>query len=487
MIRSKPYRYYQAFVVCLAMIMCNFLAAGPSVAVVETTIDFFGTPGSDFTAQVAKIAYFYTTTSLLQGLGNFVWMPLIIKYGRRPVYLASFSLYTGTAIWVGLARSYGNTLAARIVMGFAAGSGDCLAPITISDIFFLHERGTIMAIYSASLNFGVSIGIMISGAITINLSYRYIYYVAATLIGLVTILLFFTMPETSYNRKSPPSVPSQNIDDSKGKETVTESHQEIQAKHSYIYTLKLYHGKLTHESLWHIFLRPLVMLILPPVAWATLVMSVTIGFLVAISSNFATAFDEVYEFEAYQSGLCFAAGLIGSALGIFFGGVVSDWIAEYFTKRNGGVREPEFRLPAISFGLITAPLALALYGAGIEHSWHWLVPTLGLGMLNFSIAQATNVSLVYIVDAYRPVAGETIVAQLGFKSAFGFLLCFYTNPWIDEAGYQNAFGAMAGITAAVLLCWIPLFIYGKRIRHASLQWRIVARYVQWDVDRENGE
>lgn len=112
------------------------------------------------------------------------------------------------------------------------------------------------------------------------------------------------------------------------------------------------------------------------------------------------------------------------------------------------------------------------------------MPTLGLGILNFSIAQSTNVSLVYIVDAYRPVVGETIVAQLGFKSAFGFLLCFYTNPWIDEAGYQNAFGAMAGITV-VLLCWIPLFIYGKRIRRASLQLRVVARYIQWDIG--NGE
>lgn len=114
------------------------------------------------------------------------------------------------------------------------------------------------------------------------------------------------------------------------------------------------------------------MLVLPLVTWATLVMSVvTIGFLVAtISSNFATAFDEVYEFEAYQSGLRFSASLISSALGMFFGGVVSVRNAEYFTKRNVGVREPEFRLPAISIGLITAPLDLALCGAGIELEWH---------------------------------------------------------------------------------------------------------------------
>lgn len=127
------------------MVMCNFLAAGPTVAIVEITEDFFGPPGPTFTAHIAKTAYFFTTTALLQGTGNLIWMPLIVKYGRRPVYLASFTLYTVTAIWAGVATTYTNELIARIFMGLAAGSGECLAPLTISDLFFLHERGTIMA------------------------------------------------------------------------------------------------------------------------------------------------------------------------------------------------------------------------------------------------------------------------------------------------------------------------------------------------------
>ncbi|EME78795.1 uncharacterized protein MYCFIDRAFT_157527 [Pseudocercospora fijiensis CIRAD86] len=469
---SKGYRYYQAFIVCLAMVMCNFLAAGPTVAIVETTIDYFGPPGPEFTSKISKIAYFFTTTALLQGLGNLVWMPLIVKYGRRPVYLASFTLYTITTIWVSVSKTYANTLVARIVMGFAAGSGECLAPLTISDIFFLHERGTVMAVYTASLNFGVSIGVILSGVIAYNLGYHYIYYIAIALIGFVTILVFFTMPETSYTRS--PAV------------LAARPHQQP-PKRSYLHGLNLYTGTYTSESLLKLFMRPVLMLLLPPVIWATLVMSVTIGFLVAITSNFAPAFSTTYNFNSWQSGLCFIAGLVGAVIGIALGGNFSDWTANFFTRRNGGIREPEFRLPAMTIGLVTAPLALVLYGAGIEHRWHWMLPTLGLGLLNFSITQATNVSLVYIVDAYRPIAGETVVTQLGFKSAFGFLLSFYTNPWIEKSGYQNAFGAMAGISAAVLVCWIPFFVFGKRIRHASLQWPIIDRAVKWSVDREVGE
>ena len=115
--------------------MCNFLAAGPTVAIVEITVDFYGPPGPTFPAHIAKVAYFFTTTALMQGVGNLFWMPLIVKYGRRPVYIASFSIYTATAIWAGVATVYVNELAARVIMGFASGSGECLAPLTIADLF----------------------------------------------------------------------------------------------------------------------------------------------------------------------------------------------------------------------------------------------------------------------------------------------------------------------------------------------------------------
>lgn len=142
--RSKGYRLYIAGLVSFAIFLSNFLAAGPTVAMVDITMDFFDAPMEDLMANISKTAYFFTTAALLQGLGNLLWMPLIVKYGRRPVYVISFVLYTATAAWAGASTSYGSELAARIVMGFASGAAECLAPLTIADCFFLHERGTIM-------------------------------------------------------------------------------------------------------------------------------------------------------------------------------------------------------------------------------------------------------------------------------------------------------------------------------------------------------
>jgi len=106
--------------------------------------------------------------------------------------------------------------------------------------------------------------------------------------------------------------------------------------------------------------------------------------------------------------------------------------------------------------------------------------------VNFSIVQGTNVCLVYVIDAYRPVAGEITLAVMGFKSMFGFLLSFYTNPWVEKSGYQNAYGVMAAISAVVILMFLPLYWWGKKIRHVTWSWPVIS-YIHWDDDREVGE
>ncbi|KAM0558077.1 hypothetical protein ACHAPJ_005244 [Fusarium lateritium] len=423
---SKPYRVYIAVLVSCAIFFCNFLAAGPTVAIVSITESFFGPPGPEFTHQIAKIAYFFTTTALLQGMGNLIWMPLIAKYGRRPIYIISFVLYTCVSAWAGAATTYGSSLAARILMGFASGAAECLAPLTISDLFFLHERGAIMVIYTTALSTGVGVGIIVAGLITINLDWRYIYWVAVALIGSCTVLIIFTFPETVYNRNGIPD------------ETRTVDNPD---------TARTQHAK--DEDL-------------DP---------------------------EIVQSEDITANRRSSTSLTPKRAGIgaFFGGRFSDMVADRLTRGNNGIRQPEMRLPAIIISVFTTPLALVLYGVGIDRAWHWIVPTIGLGLLNFSIVQATNISLVYTIDSYRPVAGELAVTQHAFKSAFGFLLSFYTNPWIDESGYSNAFGAMAGISGSVLLLWIPMYIWGRRVRQSTWSWGFIERLVHWHKDREVGE
>jgi MFS family permease len=110
------------------------------------TTTFFAPPSDpNFISYISKVAYFFTGASLTIGIGQFIWTPVAIKYGRRPVYLICLSLLTVCNIWAACSRSYGSMLGARLLTGIAAGAPELVAPLTLTDIFFLHQRGRVMA------------------------------------------------------------------------------------------------------------------------------------------------------------------------------------------------------------------------------------------------------------------------------------------------------------------------------------------------------
>ena len=228
-------------------------------------------------------------------------------------------------------------------------------------------RNSDFRIYTCFLSLGVAVGIVIDGFVSISYDWRYMYYIAVAPIGFCTLIVIFFFPETFYPR-SPvdlAKVPEANA---------------YPPKKTWAQSLTPFTGIHTKESLFRMFLRPLGLIIIPPILWATLVMSVTIGFLVAVTSNVAPSFQTSYNMEPWQTGVTFFAAIIGSLLGIWAGGGFSDLVADYFTKRNGGVREPEFRLPAMTVALITGPLSLVFFGVGINNGVHWMLPTVGLGL-----------------------------------------------------------------------------------------------------------
>ncbi|KAI0911782.1 major facilitator superfamily domain-containing protein [Ustulina deusta] len=483
---TQAYKFYIATVVCLGMLVCNFLAAGPTIAIVATATDFF--PDFDTDDSVSRVAYFFTSTALAQGTSNYVWVPLANKFGRRPVYIISYAIYLAAAVWLIFERHFAGFLIGRILLGFGSGAAEALAPMTIADIFFLHERGTIMALYTSFLSIGVAFGVLIDGLIIINNAWPFIYQIASALIALVFLLVLFTFSETAFNRTDQPLLDTRvpRAEDNEKYTMAAQSSARPPTKRSRLQSLRIFNGTLTEESLAKMFFRPLGIIILPSVLWASLVQSVTIGFVVAVTSNVAVAYSDAYGFQAWQVGLAFISAIFGSLIGIPAGGQLGDLVADWFTRRNGGIRDPEMRLPAVALSLITTPLALILYGVGIQNRLHWICPTIGLGLLNFSITQATNICLVYVIDSYRPIAGEITLTVLGFKSLFGFLLSFYTNPWVDKVGYLNAFGTMAAIAAGVLSFWIPLYFWGSSLRYWTWKWRLIS-YIHWTSDREVGE
>jgi Mn2+/Fe2+ NRAMP family transporter len=104
---------------------------------------------------------------------------------------------------------------------------------------------------------------------------------------------------------------------------------------------------------------------------------------VAITTNSASVFSATYHWSVWKCGLAYIATIIGAIVSIVGGGWLSDATADWLTKRNNGIREPEMRLPTITISMICCPLSLILYGVGVSSGLHWIAPVLGLGLRKF--------------------------------------------------------------------------------------------------------
>jgi MFS family permease len=82
-------------------------------------------------ATYADITALMTYPSMFMGIGNLICMPLALAVGRRPVYLASLLILIVAAVWAGYAKDYNSHLAARMMLGFAAGQSEALVPMMI--------------------------------------------------------------------------------------------------------------------------------------------------------------------------------------------------------------------------------------------------------------------------------------------------------------------------------------------------------------------
>lgn len=87
-------------------------------------------------------------------------MPFAVKYGQRPVYLASSFLKIMACIWLAVASNQNYTF---IVSRALLGTWE--APSTITDMFFLHNCGELVSMYDLAVLGGNELGPLFSGVI----------------------------------------------------------------------------------------------------------------------------------------------------------------------------------------------------------------------------------------------------------------------------------------------------------------------------------
>jgi hypothetical protein len=233
--------------------------------------------------------------------------------------------------------------------------------------------------FSSALSNGASLGLFVAGLFSISQTWDKFYYLSAALAFTSTGLMLF-IPETAFDRSTSVTVATRLPAKLEVTSHVEHAPTNVKAPRfrlSDLFTFKR-SGPLTQESTWKIAVRPLSLIILPPILWSSVSFGVGIGIFVIMSTTASQAFADTYGFTTWQIGLVWLSSVLGNLLGIPFGGHFSDWIANRKSVKNDGIREPEMRLPAVSIAMIAYPGSLLLYGLGIHFEAHWMVPVAGI-------------------------------------------------------------------------------------------------------------
>ena len=99
----------------------------------------------------------------------------------------------------------------------------------------------------------------------------------------------------------------------------------------------------------------------PATIYAIFAFASSIGFLVAVLSTQGVIFQSPpYNMTPAINGLINIPSLIGTFLGAYCGGGLTDRIAEWQARRNNGIFEPEARLVALIIPLFITPAGLLM-------------------------------------------------------------------------------------------------------------------------------
>jgi MFS family permease len=89
--------------------------------------------------------------------GNLFCNSLAMMIGKRPVYLITALGLLCSTIWTAVAKDFVSLAVSRAIQGFCMSPMEALVPASISDIWFVHQRGFRNAVFNLGVLGGINL------------------------------------------------------------------------------------------------------------------------------------------------------------------------------------------------------------------------------------------------------------------------------------------------------------------------------------------
>ncbi|KAH0162193.1 hypothetical protein KCU67_g6050, partial [Aureobasidium melanogenum] len=145
------------------------------------------------------------------------------------------------------------------------------------------------------------------------------------------------------------------------------------------------------------------------------------------------------------------------------------WRKNYtrLVNKNGGVSEPEFRLPPTILGAVLVPIGLFGFGWTTYSSVHWIVPIVFSGIFGLGNIFVFSGVFTFLVECYPLYAASALAANSFARSSFAAAFPLFGVQMYNKLGYQWASSLLAFLALAMAPFPYLFFKYGKRLRKNS--------------------
>lgn len=432
-------------------------------------------------------------------IGCWLFVPIALRFGRRPVYLVTALILFGFSIWSAKMKSKGEVFATQFLAGIAGAVNETLFQVTVSDLFFIHQRGTMNGIYLFCVTLGNSFAPVAAGYVGVSQGWRWVYWWTAIFTGGILVLMSFFLEETRYipliegvSVRNENTVELQDTplgDDIKldtKVEPATESQLErtetnktqrrrlVPIDHSipmnsYRHRHRLISTKTDHgHNIARHYWQPIVILFrFPAIAFTAFQYGVAIASLSIVATTQSMLYVQPpYLFTSVGIGNMNIPPATGSIIGAFYGGFVVDKFILWAAKKRGGVYDPEMRLWLYFLPGLMLSFGILLYGLTIAKGMPWISNAMGAAFVGFGVGGVGDITLTYAQDSYTDIVGDAFVAVAMVRNLLAMALVFAVPPWLQNMGTYDMFTLLGCLSLSLSITTAVMVIWGKKWRKA---------------------
>lgn len=470
---------------------------------------------SMFTPGIAQIAVdlgaseqevIATTTGfvIMLGLGPLVLAPFSETFGRRAVYIVSFSVFTLLQIPTALSPNVATLIAVRAISGLF-GSEFCprwfaffdseVLTVTLTGVGIANGGGTISDMYPPSQRAGVfgwyllgpllgpTLGPLFGGLVVTRLGWRWVYWVllivCAINTGIGVVFLRETYTPVLLARRKRAMLTKFHAQTSERRQQQRRSNGNsetdplLDGAHGETAPSKdpgfWYEGEDTRplrSKLVTSLKRPVSIFLQPIVFTMSLYQAIIFGTTYSIYTNMQSIFSAPpYSFNSEQVGLLYLGPGLGFLTCVWFVVPRIDTVYNALTRRNGGVAMPEFRLPLAAIGSVLIPSSLLAFAWTVEFRLHFMIPIAVSFFYGVGQVVILNTVQNYYIDSFEQCAASAIAGGSVFRSLMGGVVPLFAPMLFEKLGYGWGISVFALMALLVAPSPLVFWYYGPALRN----------------------